>query len=307
MDPINKDIVLRQLPLFEDLPDDSLKLVSSLCEIEEYKKNQVIYEEGSNGDAFYCVITGRVVTYTKDKFGVDIVIEYLHRGKYFGIISLLTDGIHSVTAKAFNDSVILIIKKEDFNFILNKIPHLAIDLSKTLSRRLKNKSIHQKTVFESTIISAFSAYSGAGKSVYALNLALSLRKETNKSVVILDIYPADLKHELPEKLGINENYKSLNISSMENCTPGIVKEFTLEANHGIDLVSISYKDADIASSKKLLNVLSILVNDYHYIVLDLPAELNEFVSGVLNQSDLIHILTSPLFYDLKKPHSLLIN
>ncbi|MFH1440906.1 MAG: patatin-like phospholipase family protein [Candidatus Omnitrophota bacterium] len=306
MDHINKDIVLRQLPLFEGLPEDSLKLVSSRCEIREYKKNQVIYEEGSGGDAFYCVITGRVVTYTKDKFGADTVIEYLHRGKYFGIISLLTDETHSVTAKAFNDSAILFIKKDDFNFILNKVPHLAIDLSKTLSRRLKNKSVHRKTIFESTIISVFSSYSGAGKSVYALNLALSLRKETNKSVIILDIYSADLKHSLPEKLGISDNYRALNIADIEYYPSEIIKEFTTAANYGIDLISIAYKDKNISSAKKLLNILSILVNDYHYIVLDLPAELNEFICGILNQSDFIHILTSPQPTDLKRTSQLII-
>lgn len=305
MDPINKDVVLRQLPLFESLPEDSLKLVSRLCEIREYKKNQVIYEEGSLGDAFYCVVTGRVVTYTKDKSGSDTVIEYLHRGKYFGIISLLTDESHSVTAKAFNDSVILVIKKDDFNFILNKIPHLAIDLSKTLSRRLKNKSIHQKTIFESTIISVFSSYSGAGKSVYALNLALGLRKETNKSVIILDIYSSDSKHSLPEKLGISEKRESLNIADIEQYAAGTIKEFTAADNYGIDLLGIVYKDKNISSLKKLLDILSILVNDYHYIILDLPSELNEFIRGILNQSDIIHILTSPQSTDLEKTSQLI--
>jgi Mrp family chromosome partitioning ATPase len=66
-----------------------------------------------------------------------------------------------------------------------------VGLSLSLSRRLKNKDLHQKVIFESTIISVFSSYSHAGKTIYALNLALGLRQEAHKSVIILDLTTQD--------------------------------------------------------------------------------------------------------------------
>jgi len=86
--------------------------------------------------------------YTKDRAGNQLTLEYLHRGKYFGIISLLTNETHSVTSEVINDSVLLVIHKADFDSMLQNIPHLAIDLSRTLGRRLKRKDIHQKRIFE---------------------------------------------------------------------------------------------------------------------------------------------------------------
>ncbi|MCM8783113.1 MAG: patatin-like phospholipase family protein, partial [Candidatus Omnitrophica bacterium] len=56
---------------------------------------------------------------------------------------------------------------------------------------------------------------------------------------------------------------------------------------------------------KLLGILSILVNDYHYILLDLPSVLDKEIFNILNQSDLIHILTGPDVVELKKTHHLI--
>lgn len=305
MDIINKSLILQQFPLFNGLSEEELNLIKERSEILEYKKNQIVYQEHSEASALYCIVSGRVFIYTEDMRGNVTPLEYLHRGKYFGVISLLTNETHSVTARAINDCAILVIKKDDFNFILHNIPKLAIDLSQTLSRRLKSKAIHQKTIFESTIISVFSSYSQAGKTVYALNLALSLFKETHKSLIILDISPSDSGHSLPSKLDLEGNYKVFNASTTPVDIAAMTKDFVTKTRFGIDLACISYNSDDESSEKRLMGILSLLVNDYHYIVLDLPSSMDNFVLSVLNQSDLIHILTSPEPVDLKKTYHLI--
>ena len=304
MNGANKDVILNEIPLFADLSLRQRHLIRARAEFREYKKGELIYTEGSAADAFYCIISGRVVIYTKDSFGDKTILEYLHRGKYFGIISLLTSEPHSVTAEAINDCSLLILKKEDFNFILKKIPRLAVDLSMTLSRRLKRKDIHRKSIFESTIISAFSSYSQAGKTIYALNLALSLAKETHKSVVILDIASRDKIHSLPNRLGIKEmRVFDLAGSSPEN--PSKVQNYIIKNISGIDLACFHYDSNDASCLKRFMEILSLLVNDYHYLVLDLPSLMDRSVFNILNQSDIIHILSSPEQVDLKSTHELI--
>jgi len=305
MEAINKDLILQEIPLFAALSKAESDIVKERSNFVEYRKGEVIYQEGSPADAFYCVILGRVVIYTQDQQGNETPLEYLHRGKYFGIISLLTGDPHSVTARALNDSLLLVIKKDDFDFILKKIPQLAIDLSQTLSRRLKRKDIHQKTIFESTIIAVFSSYSQAGKTIYALNLGLSLQKETHKSVVILDICPEDNLHSLPAKLEINTDYRIFNLSQASLDAPAKIKDFILRNNFGIDLICLYYKQEDESCVKNLMGILSFLVNDYHYIILDLPSIMDRAVFDMLNQSDMINILTSPEPIDLKRTRHLI--
>lgn len=304
MELINKELILKEIPLFANLSEGERNYIKERSSIVEYKKEQIIYEEGSPADAFYCVVMGRVVIYTKDEYGNRTVLEYLHRGKYFGIISLLTVEPHSVTAQTINDCLILMIKKDDFRFILERIPRLAIDLSQSLSRRLKNKDVHQKTIFETTIISVFSSYSQAGKTVYALNLALSLKKETHKSLIILDICPKDKLYGLPPRLEMDGDYRVFDLSgSLEDIR--VIKDFILKNRFGIDLICLKFEPEDESCVKRLIGILSLLVNDYHYIILDLPSSMDRVVFSILNQSDLIHILTSPEQVDLKKTRNLI--
>jgi len=301
---IDKDLVLKEIPLFSALSSDEQYIIKEKSILLEYKKGDVIYQEGSPADAFYCVVLGRAVIYSRNRNGEDVILEYLHRGKYFGIISLLTGEPHSVTAKAINDCLLLVIKKEDFDFVLHKVPRLAIDLSQTLSRRLKRKDIHEKSIFESTIVSVFSSYSHAGKTIYALNLALTLKGETHKSTVILDICSKDKTHSLPAKLEIADGYPVFDLSA-QTVNIASINEFTLKDKFGLDLIFLNYEEEDESSVARLLEILSRLVNDYHYIILDLPATMNRIIFSILNQSDLIHILTGPEEVDLKRTHHLI--
>ncbi len=303
MNPEDKEFIIRELAFFSGLSKKELAMVNSKSRIVEYHKGQVIYEQGSAPSAFYCILSGRVQIYTKDESGRQLILEYLHRGKYFGIISLLTNETHSVSAEVINDCAVLVIVKEDFDLLLESIPHLAIDLSRTLSRRLKRKDIHQKKIFESTVISVFSSYAQAGKTVYALNLALSLNRETHKSVIILDILPTGKIHTLPQKLEIQQPP----IFSLSNCSDihALPKDFISKSSFGIDLFCFYYEEDNQACLKRLVEILSILVNDYHYIILDLPAAMDRSIISMLNQSDLIHILSSPDSCDLKRTRNLI--
>jgi NTE family protein len=304
MNLIDKDSILREIPLFANLSKTEREIIKDRSEIIEYKKGQIIYEENSAPSAFYCLVSGRILIYTQNQLAQKSILEYLHRGKYFGIISLLTNEPHSVTAQAINDCLILVINKENFDFILNKIPRLAIDLSKTLSRRLKRKDIHQKTIFESTIVSVFSSHSQVGKTIYALNLGLSLKKETHKSVIILDLLPEHKIHSLPQRLEI-ANPRVYNLSGPSAETAPEVKDFILTNKFGVDLVCFHYQPDDELYTKRLLGIVSLLVNDYHFLVLDLPSFMDRSIFNILNQSDLIHILSSPEPIDLKRTANLI--
>lgn len=304
MKTFKKELILKEIPLFAGLSPKELLLVKEKSSLVEYRKGQIIYREGSSPSGFYCIVLGRVVISALDYQGKETILEYLHRGKYFGVISLLTGEPHSVTTKAINDCLLLVIDKEDFNFLLKKVSSLAIDLSRTLSRRLKRKDIHTKKIFESTIISAFSSYPRAGKTIYAANLAFGLKKETHKSVVILDICPKIKIHSMPRRLGMKSGYKVFDLSS-KSSDINKIKEFISKDKFDIDIIFFNYRPKDKSYIRMLLGILSLLVNDYHYIILDLPSYMDDSIFGILNQSDIIHLLTSPDLADLKRTRRLI--
>ena len=296
---------LKNIPLFSKLLPRELQIIDTHSSVVQYKKEEIIYREGDPPNAFFCILSGRAVVYTQDSRGNQTVLEYLHRGKYFGIISLLTGEPHSVTAKAVNDCEVLRIEKSDFDIILKRIPSLAVDLSLTLGRRLKRKDIHQKVIFETKIISVFSSYAQAGKTTYSLNLSLGLNHQTSRQVILLEIVGNEQRHHCPAYLGISE-FKPLDLSSrsilsMQELNAHILKD----RDRKIDLLCLNYDLTQEVGLKAILGILSFLVNDYHYIVLDLPAQMTKGIFDLLNQSDLIHLITYSQDVDLKRTSNLI--
>ncbi len=299
----NNSYILKEVPLFAGLSADDLFYIKKKSRFEEFKKGQVIYKEGAPPSFFYCLIRGRVVVSTQDSAGKQRIREYLHHGQYFGIISALTGDPHSVTAKAFNDCLLLVIAKKDFDELLKKVPQLAVDLSKTLSRRLKRKDIHPKVIFESTIIAVLSSYPHAGKTVYASNLAFSLNRETRKRSIIVDICRHGKCHRMPRILKAGKDYRTANLSSRAFRSEDFNAQISKDRS-GIDIIYFTYNDSDELWPIKIVEFLSVLVNDYHFVVIDLPCRREKAILSILNQADLIHILTSPQPRDLVSTRSL---
>lgn len=292
----DKSLIFRQIPLFSKLNFFKRKLVFDALEIFEYKKSEIIYREGDSPDAFYCIVTGRVEIFT-EKDNIESTLEYIHRGKFFGFISLLTGEPHSVSARAVNDTVIAKISKENFDAILKNIPSFAISLSQMLSRRLKRKDLHAKSIFESTIIAIYGDVPIQHETaLYALNLALGLKKETNKKVVLVDTVAQDSL--VCESLGLDaeSGFKtSEQFFNTEDAMRHIIKDFK-----GVDVLRVLPEKKDETLAPFLISLLTMLVNDYHYCIVHLASALGSQAFKVLAQSDDVHLLALPDQDSLKK-------
>lgn len=295
----DKSLILRHIPLFSGLNFFERKLILNSLEVVEYKKSEIIYREGDPPDAIYCIISGRVEVFT-ERAGHEEVLEYITRGKYFGFISLLTGEPHSVSARAVNDTVIARIPTQSFGVILKNIPRLAIDLSQMLSRRLKRKDLHPKSIFESTIIAVYGAGPmNAEASLYALNLSLGLRKETQKKVVFVlacadDPFVCDLV-KIPPDVGFSATGRFFRSED--------VSKNIFHHDKGIDVLRIPCAPDRKPEASFLISLVTMLINDYHFCVVHLPPELGAEAFKMLAQSDTVHLLLNPDAGFIKKARS----
>lgn len=288
----DKIFIVDYAPVFAHLSPAEKSLIIQKSKIVEFRKGDVIYKRLDAPDAFYCVVSGRVRIFNIIGARKD-TLEYLNCGKYFGMISLLTGEPHSVNAEAANDSKILKIEKQDFQVILEKVPQLAIDLSKTLSRRLRKKDVSPKTIFESNIISVYSAVSGTGRTMYTVNLALSLKKETNREVILVDISKSQKQNTL---LKLNQPY----------LVNSAIKETILkEADAGISILNVLHDNINNVYTANLNALLTYLTGEYHYVIVDLPVLMDEAVFQTLSQSDMIHIVSDSNQDNLLKTKTLM--
>ncbi|HAH22134.1 MAG TPA: hypothetical protein DCL49_14695 [Candidatus Omnitrophica bacterium] len=328
----DKYFILNYAPLFAKLTDFEKTLIMQKSKVVEYNKGDSIYRQGDLPSAFYCVISGRIRIYTQpqasrsgflhqgvagtaDSAASDAnreTLEYLNCGKYFGMISLLTGDNHSVNAEAANDSKIIEIAKDDFEAILHKIPKLAIDLSQTLSRRLTRKEQHiEKKIFESNIISVFSAAQNIGRTLYAINLALSLKKETGRSVILINIVKDS--NEAYQDFGSFARAEANPVGSFQmlKFDSSVIQEDYIkhailsDKQSGMNIVNVLFDSANTSFAARLNVFLTYFTGSYHYIIVDIPPLLDEVIFNVFNQSDSIHLVANYHTSDLKSAKMLL--
>ena len=335
----DKSFILNYAPLFAGLSAPDKELIIQKSKVVEYRKGDIIYKQLDPPGAFYCVITGRVRIFTRPsgregKIFSDArekeVLEYLNCGKYFGIISLLTGEPHSISAEAANDSKILVITKDDFQAILDRVPRLAIDLSQTLSRRIRKKELGEKKIFESNIISVFNAAPGIAHATYAVNFAFSLKRETGRDTILVHINRNEeeihsfLKESLKEAEFSRRQIINLHTPLLEHhiIEEGIHKS----AESGISILGARYDKADKLCAASLNTLLTYLTGNYHYIIVILPASsfasfsdetqgmprekdiqssIDEVVFQALGQSDMIHIFTDYDIANLKNARTMI--
>lgn len=286
---------VRQIPIFAKLNWFEQQRIARKSTIVHYRKGEIICREGDPPDNFYCLVSGRLQAYTCIDGGLKDNIDFIHRGMHFGVISTLTGENHSLTYEAINDSVILQIPREDFHNILRVIPSLGVELSQNLSKRIRRNVEGKKSVFESNIITIYSPVVGTGSSTYAMNLALSLERETRKKVIYVTIHSRIKKATAGQiqMAGASPKWKegAVSLADIVGDHEHILR-CVQKGNLNIDVINVAFDVEDQSVKKQIAPFVSALVGDYHYVVVDLPNDMDEVVVEALAQSDLVHLIVT---------------
>lgn len=109
--------VLRQMALFQTLPDDDRAALAASMKEVTVEKNAVIFQEDDPGDAFYIVLEGEIEVQKRQPKPANRteVIGRLGPGSGFGEIALLEGTVRSATVRAGRRSRLLRLAKEDFD------------------------------------------------------------------------------------------------------------------------------------------------------------------------------------------------
>ncbi len=282
---LNKLSILKQIPIFSGLNWFELNRIARLSELVEYIKGDVICKQDSPADAFYALISGRVQSFTLNVMGQKEEIDLIMRGMHFGIISTLTGENHSHTYEAINDSVVLRIKKDDFDKLLKSTPKMAIALSQNLSQRIRKHVTRTRDTQESTIIAVYAPLKGSGSSTYAVNLAMHLKEQSERKVLFLSL-SSDQNDQRIDLASIVYDHHKILASIIKGVLP-------------IDVLSVKFDKTNAAVLNKISQFISAPVNDYNYIILDLPNEMDDVVSKILVQADIVHLVTVDRAKDLE--------
>lgn len=121
-----------RVPIFEKCTPSEVSAIDALMQEHAFEPGQIIVTQGTPGQAFYLILTGRVeLLRERNSLGA------LGPGDFFGEMSLLDNAPRSATVRAMEPTTCLMLSSWDFKSLLEQQPSIAVKLLEVLSRRLR--------------------------------------------------------------------------------------------------------------------------------------------------------------------------
>ena len=122
---------LRQIPLFADLHDHTLKRIAELSNEFEEPAGWVLVEVGQPGSGMFVLEEGIVEVRTPDGRAWE-----LGPGEFFGELALLTDQPRNARIQAKTPVRCIAISRRDFQKLLKEEPDIALAMLPRLAQRV---------------------------------------------------------------------------------------------------------------------------------------------------------------------------
>ena len=135
---MKKDTLIQTVPLFSDLSETSLKVITDKMVARSYGKEKMILIEESAGETFFLISEGTVKITRMSDDGREVILAILGEGDFFGEMALLDGEGRSANVVALEDAEVLTLQRSDFLDILERFPKIAIHLLKELTTRIRH-------------------------------------------------------------------------------------------------------------------------------------------------------------------------
>jgi len=126
---------LKKCPLFSELKKEELSKIAAFLKEKKYKKNALVFKEGSFGDTLYLIKLGEVRIVKKVTEDETIVV--LKRGNFFGEMALIENKPRSAGVITTEKSILYLLTKAEFKYLLSENPSIAFSMMQTLSERIR--------------------------------------------------------------------------------------------------------------------------------------------------------------------------
>ncbi len=276
-----------EIPLFSTLSPAEIRLIEKKTRLVEFKRGDLVYEEGKPPDAFYVIVSGRFRVFQKIRGEEEKTLVYLYRGDYFGESSLLTGQVHSASVDARSDGLLLRLDKDDFLKVLSEIPALSIHLSRTLGHRLTKIDGPGRKKQEVKVAAVYSSMSSAESFQFLTDLAANLVKETKSRVIFIDFFsPADTGASTDFH---PKTFESLSLNKVNPSRESDLKPALVDCPSGFQYLSVSVEKGG-ESERNLSTLITFLSYRFDFLLIRLKQDISDPSFRVLKHSDMAYLL-----------------
>ncbi|MBI4741462.1 MAG: cyclic nucleotide-binding domain-containing protein [Betaproteobacteria bacterium] len=130
---------LSRLSLFVGLTHGEMKIVDGFVHERTFLKDEVIFDEGDDGEAIYIIFDGTVTICRQGQSEQPIAL--LERGSFFGELALLDDAPRMAQARAAENCTLIVLFRGDFLNLMQAhaliASKIALQLARHLGQRLR--------------------------------------------------------------------------------------------------------------------------------------------------------------------------
>eukprot|EP00475_Leptophrys_vorax_P029644 TRINITY_DN4375_c0_g2_i1.p1 TRINITY_DN4375_c0_g2~~TRINITY_DN4375_c0_g2_i1.p1 ORF type:complete len:629 (+),score=169.02 TRINITY_DN4375_c0_g2_i1:34-1887(+) len=126
---------LGEIPFLSNMTFRERQLLGSMLHYVPLKEGSILFEEGSIGRNLYLVYQG-TVNAISIKEGQEVLLNTIKEGQFFGEIGLMIDMPRTATIVAVDDSLLLELRKDDFQNFLQLAPNCESNFKAIMKKRI---------------------------------------------------------------------------------------------------------------------------------------------------------------------------
>ena len=120
--------LLSDIKFFELYDDEDRQAFAKVVDHVHLEAGKTLFDKGDPGDSLFIVLTGQMELFIRNVAGENIVLSVAERGDFFGELSLADMGPRSATARALEDSELILLSRDNLRMFFQKRPDAALDL-----------------------------------------------------------------------------------------------------------------------------------------------------------------------------------
>ncbi|MDM8524010.1 Crp/Fnr family transcriptional regulator [Desulfococcaceae bacterium HSG8] len=150
--------ILSGTPLFGGLPQDQLQEIGNISVNRHFRKGEMIFSEGDDGEGFYIVTDGRVKIFKLSAEGKEQILHIFGAGEPFGEVPVFSGESFPANAEAIADSHLLFFPRTAFVDLITANPSLALNMLSVLSMRLRQFTVQIESLSLKEMPARLAAY-----------------------------------------------------------------------------------------------------------------------------------------------------
>ncbi len=128
----------RSKSIFCELSNSDLAILNSFKHYANYKKGQLVFQEGSYPRGLYCVFSGKLKITQTGVDGKEQIIHLAKQGDTLGYRAILSGDKYSCSALALENASLCFIAKDVFYSLVEKNAGVALQIINLFSKELKD-------------------------------------------------------------------------------------------------------------------------------------------------------------------------